>query len=53
MNINERIKAYLCTLYTLDPATTDLTTLVRRYLDGATGEMTARMQALIAAAIAG
>lgn len=51
MNVNERIRAYLVTLY-LAPADSDLTSLVRRYLDSATGEMTARMQALIAAALA-
>ncbi len=46
LDMNTRCQVYLCDLYSLD-ATTDLTPMVRRYLDSKTGEMTARVLQLI------
>jgi hypothetical protein len=48
-DMNTRIWSYLVNLYSA-PVTSDLNTLVIRYLNAATGDMTARMAALIAAA---
>lgn len=47
MDLNTFFRRYLCDLYTL-PASSDVTALVRRYLDSQSGEMTARMRTLIA-----
>lgn len=48
--MNTKVWVYLIGLYGVSAATADNTALVRRYLDGASGEMTARFQALLAAA---
>lgn len=46
-DLNTRLKVYLCAYYAA-PASSDLTTLVTRYLrDDATGDYTARMRQLI------
>jgi hypothetical protein len=45
MDLNTRIRDYLATLYSL-PATTDLTTLVSRYLREASGDRTVAWKAL-------
>jgi hypothetical protein len=46
LDINTRMHVYLCDLYSL-PATTDLTTMVARYLASESGEYTARIHKLI------
>lgn len=46
LDLNTRLRVYLCDLYGL-PATTDSTTLVARYLASQTGEMNARFRKLI------
>jgi hypothetical protein len=50
-DMNTRIYVYLKALYSA-PDGSDLTTLVMRYLNAASGEMTARFKALEAAATA-
>lgn len=51
LDLNTRLKVYLCSLYGL-PATVDTTTVVQRYLRSQTGEMNARLRKLIADATA-
>lgn len=46
LDLNTRLRVYLANLYGL-PETTDLTTMVQRYLAAQTGDMTARFQKLI------
>ena len=48
--MNERLWVYLLGQYSLDAATADNTAMVRRYLDAASGDMNARLLALLAAA---
>lgn len=45
-DLNTRVRVYLCDLYSM-PAGSDLTSLVFRYVNSQTGEMTARIQKLI------
>lgn len=52
LDMNTRIFAYLCTLYSMNAATADNTALVQRYLAAASGDYNARFRALIAAATA-
>lgn len=47
LDLNTRIKSYLCTLYSADMATADNSALVARYLAAETGDMNARFQKLI------
>lgn len=47
LDMNTRIKSYLISLYTLDDATADNTTAVRRYLDAAGGDATAAFKTLM------
>ena len=46
LDMNTRIRVYLCDLYGL-PQTTDTTTIVQRYLRSQTGDMNARFRKLI------
>ena len=47
LDMNTRIKSYLISLYTLDDATADNTTAVRRYLDAAGGDATKAFRTLM------
>lgn len=47
LDLNSRIKDYLVTTYSVDGATADATTLVRRYLNTAGGDATKAFQTLI------
>lgn len=48
LDMNTRIFAYLCSFYSVDMATSDNTSLTRRYLDTQlTGEHTARFRQLM------
>lgn len=46
LDMNTRCRVYLCDLYSV-PTESDLTTLVHRYVNSQTGEMTARILKLI------
>ena len=45
-DMNTRMRAYLLELYSL-PASSDMTTMVRRYLNSQTGDMNARFLKLV------
>lgn len=47
LDMNTRIKTFLTSQYSADPATADATSLTRRYLDTAAGDATAAFRQLI------
>lgn len=47
LDLNTRVKSYLISLYSADPATADATTLLRRRLDALGGDATADFQQVI------
>lgn len=52
MDLNSRLFAYLCGFYLVSPVGNDLTSLLTRRLAELSGEYTARLQQVIAAATA-